>query len=119
MARKKAKIKIDFTSLIEFKDLFDGDGTIRMNPFKVKGKTYRIVGTENIGDVYFHTILCEETREFTSSDSRNIKARVMSKKTHTPVLPIIKVESLTVEEAKKNDPRQRNIFDEVPDVKKK
>jgi len=117
MARKKKKQPKDITSKILFIDVLDHEGTIRFNPFSLNNKTYRIVGTKQESGKYFHSLLCEETRDYVWMPHSLIEKKIMSIKKKNPPVKAEVVRNPTVEEVQKETPNQRNIFDEVPDVK--
>jgi len=123
MQVKRPKKPIDITSKIKFTELFDKDDAIRLNPFDIGGKTYRVVGTRHNGkESYSHQILCEQTRKFVWTNDAIIRRNVIMKKNKDGSIPLIKQEdhtqdNPTIEDHKKKHPNQSNIFDEIPDVK--
>ena len=128
MARKlKKTIQPEDLPEIEFEDLYEDGIYLRMNRFRLNNGMYRIVGTKNENGKWFRSMLCEDTRKYTWVSDDLIKRKVMEKKkrrrsripTPTKVLEKLLDNGInpTIEEHKKAFPNQKNIFDEIPDVK--
>ena len=123
MAAKPKKIVRDITSEIPLKELVDKNNMLRLNPFKVQGLTYRIVGTRINSDGSFsNSVLCINTRKYAWWNDDKLRIKVlMAKNQRLPEAAASKIiastRNETIEEHRANFPNQSNIFDVVPDVK--
>jgi len=125
MARKFKQPVKDITSEIKFTELYDSEETIRLNPFKINGNTFKIIGTEkSVKNRWLHRVLCVETGKVSLTADNSIKDKVImaKQKKAVPLIPVKKKDKLipnpTIEEHRKKFPNQSNIFSIIPDIKK-
>ena len=122
MKLKSPPPKKDISTVIELKDLIDKDGYFRLNPFKMKGKIFRLVGCRRMDDGRFqHSVKNESESKYSWVYSFKIESAVMKARKNYD--EAIKQEELikrnqTIEEVKAATPNQINIFDVIgEDVK--
>jgi len=114
--------KKDISTVIELKDLIDEDGYFRLNPFKMKGKIFRLVGCRRMDDGRFqHSVKNESESKYSWVYSFKIESAVMkARKNYDEAMKqeeLIK-KNQTIEEVKAVTPNQINIFDVIgKDVK--
>ena len=114
--------KKNISTVIELKDLIDKDGYFRLNPFKMKGKIFRLVGCRRMDDGRFqYSIKNESEYKYSWVYSFKIESAVMkARKDHDEAKKkemLIK-RNQTIEEVKAVTPNQINIFDVIgEDVK--
>lgn len=122
MKLKSPPPKKDISTVIELKDLIDKDGYFRLNPFKMKGKIFRLVGCRRMDDGRFqHSVKNESESTYSWVYSFKIESAVMkARKNYDEAMKqeeLIK-KNQTIEEVKAVTPNQINIFDVIgKDVK--
>jgi len=114
--------KKDISTVIDLKDLIDKDGYFRLNPFKMKGKIFRLVGCRKMEDGRFqHSVKNESESTYSWVYSFKIESAVMNARKNYDEArrqeELIK-RNQTIEEVKAATPNQINIFEVIgEDVK--
>ena len=122
MKFKDRSPKKDISTIIELKDLIDKDGYFRLNPFKMKGKIFRLVGCRRMEDGRFqHSVKNESESTYSWVYSFKIESAVMNARKNYDEAKK-QEESIkrnqTIEEVKAATPNQINIFEVIgEDVK--
>lgn len=122
MKLKSPPPKKDISTVIELKDLIDKDGYFRLNPFKMKGKIFKLVGCRRMDDGRFqYSVKNESESKYFWVYSFKIESAVMkARKNYDEAMKqeeLIK-RNQTIEEVKAVTPNQINIFDVIgEDVK--
>jgi hypothetical protein len=114
--------KKDISTVIELKDLIGEDGYFRLNPFKMKGKIFRLVGCRKMEDGRFqHSVKNESESTYSWVYDFKIESAVMNARSiydETKKQEELIKRNQTIEEVKAVTPNQINIFDVIgKDVK--
>lgn len=119
MKFKSPPPKKDISTVIELKDLIDKDGYFRLNPFKMKGKIFRLVGCRRMDDGRFqYSVKNESESKYSWVYSFKIESAVMKAREKQKHLDEEARRNQTIEEVKAVTPNQINIFDVIgEDVK--
>lgn len=119
MKFKSPPPKKDISTVIELKDLIDKDGYFRLNPFKMKGKIFRLVGCRRMDDGRFqYSVKNESESKYSWVYSFKIESAVMKAREKQKHLDEEVRRNQTIEEVKAVTPNQINIFDVIgEDVK--
>ena len=122
MKLKRQPPKKDISTIIDLKDLIDKDGYFRLNPFKMNGKIFKLVGCRRMNDGRFqYSVKNESESKYSWVYSFKIESAVMKAKSiydETKKQEGFINKNQTIEEVKAITPNQINIFDVIgKDVK--